>query len=91
MAGVIKVICPACQCSAVNRKTVWLDDAKTLANAYYCCTNPDCNMRFVFNFELSRVTSPSDLHEDSIVKTLLQRLKPSEKQMALDILLSDGA
>ncbi|ECC3463239.1 transcriptional regulator [Salmonella enterica subsp. enterica] len=91
MAGVMKIECPACRCRAANRKTVWLDDAKTLANVYYTCTNPDCNMRFSFNLDGFRVISPSDLQSDSVVKTLLQRLKPDEKQMALDILLSDGA
>lgn len=46
-------------------------------------------MRFTLNLSDLRVTSPSDLQTDGVVKALLQRLKPDEKQMALDILLND--
>lgn len=91
MAGVMKIKCPACHCKAAIRKTTWQDDAETLAFIYCCCTNADCNMRFTYNLDNLRITSPSDLKTDGVVKTLLQRLKPDEKQMALDILLSDGA
>ncbi|EAY9944900.1 transcriptional regulator [Salmonella enterica] len=91
MAGVMKIECPACHYRAAIRKTVWQDDAKTLAAVYCTCKNPDCNMRFTFNLTDLRVTSPSDLQTDGVVKALLQRLKPDEKQMALDILLSDSA
>ncbi|EPC4839157.1 transcriptional regulator [Salmonella enterica] len=91
MAGVMKIKCPACHCRSAIRKTVWRDDAETLANVYCTCTNPDCNMRFLYNLTDLRVISPSDLQTDGVVKALLQRLKPDEKQMALDILLSDGA
>lgn len=89
MAGVMKIECPACHCRAAVRKTTWQDDAKTLAVVYCTCTNSDCNMRFTYNLENLRITSPSDFHTDGIVKTLLQRLKPDEKQMALDILLNE--
>ncbi|ECF0263759.1 transcriptional regulator [Salmonella enterica subsp. enterica serovar Java] len=91
MAGVMKIECPACHCRAAVRKTAWQDDAKTLAVVYCTCTNSDCNMRFTLNLSDLRVISPSDLQTDGVVKALLQRLKPDEKQMALGILLSDGA
>ncbi|ECC9720524.1 transcriptional regulator [Salmonella enterica subsp. enterica serovar Bareilly] len=91
MAGVIKIKCPACHCKAVIRKTAWQNDAKTLAVVYCTCTNSACNMRFRYNLEMNQIISPSDLQTDGVVKALLQRLKPEEKQMALDILLNDGA
>ncbi|EOA1532023.1 transcriptional regulator [Salmonella enterica subsp. enterica serovar Braenderup] len=91
MAGVMRVKCPACHSKAVIRKTAWQDDAETLAIVYCTCTNSDCNMRFKYNLDNLQITSPSDLQTDGVVKALLQRLKPDEKQMALDILLSDGA
>lgn len=91
MANVLRIKCPACHCKAVIRKTAWQDDAKTLAVVYYTCTNSDCNMRFTYYLGNLRITSPSDLQTDGVVKALLQRLKPDEKQMALDILLNDGA
>ncbi|ESG72590.1 hypothetical protein SEEM1594_07615 [Salmonella enterica subsp. enterica serovar Muenchen str. baa1594] len=48
-------------------------------------------MRFTYYLGNLQITSPSDLQTDGVVKALLQRLKPDEKQMALDILLNDGA
>ncbi|ECT1020365.1 transcriptional regulator [Salmonella enterica] len=91
MAGVMKIKCPACHCKAVIRKTAWQDDAKTLAVVYCTCANSACNMRFAYHLGNLQITSPSDLQTDGVVKALLQRLKPDEKQMALDILLNDGA
>ncbi|ECW2125213.1 transcriptional regulator [Salmonella enterica] len=90
MATVMKINCPACHCRAVIRKTAWQDDAKTLAVVYCTCTNSACNMRFKYHLGNLRIISPSDLQTDGVVKALLQRLKPDEKQMALDILLNDG-
>lgn len=91
MAGVMIIECPACHRRSAIRKTAWQDDAKTLAVVYCKCTNAACNMRFSLNLTDLRVISPSDLQTDGVVKALLQRLKPEEKQMALDILLNDGA
>ncbi|EOC0700618.1 ogr/Delta-like zinc finger family protein [Salmonella enterica subsp. enterica serovar Kokomlemle] len=91
MTSVLRIKCPVCHCKAAIRKTAWQDDAKTLAFIYCHCTNADCNMRFRYNFEMNRIISPSDLQTDGVVKALLQRLKPDEKRMALDILLNDDA
>ncbi|MEG2692082.1 MAG: transcriptional regulator [Hafnia sp.] len=81
---VLKVSCPVCDAKAKNYGTHWQNEF--LANLYYICTNPKCNMRFGFCLDSFRVISPSDLRSDGVVKALLQRLNPEEKQMALELL-----
>lgn len=79
-----KVSCPVCNARMHNRKTNWL--APTYAQEYYTCSNPECSETAVYGFERQRTISPSGLTRDGSLRALLERLKPDERQMALDLL-----
>ncbi|NHB87176.1 ogr/Delta-like zinc finger family protein [Photorhabdus tasmaniensis] len=81
---VFKIHCPECHAPAIIRKTEWKD--KKVADLYCACTEVECGHTFVFNATYSHTLSPSGLTGNQLVKTLLERLRPEEKQMALDLL-----
>lgn len=83
--------CHDCGCRAIIERTVWKTENKTdVANLYVRCTNLECGHTWVENVTYSHTLVPSAL-KDSVVRLLLDRLKPEERQMALDLLMKDGA
>lgn len=81
---VFKIKCPECGQPAIIRKSDWKD--KKLADLYCACTEVECGHTFVFNASFSHTLSPSGLTGNKLVKFLIDRLKPEEKQMAIDLL-----
>ena len=81
---VFKIKCPECGQPAIIRKSDWKD--KKLADLYCACTEVECGHTFVFNVSFSHTLSPSGLSGNKLVKALLERLKPDERQLALDLL-----
>lgn len=81
---VFKIKCPECGQPAIIRKSDWKD--KKLADLYCACTEVECGHTFVFNASFSHTLSPSGLAGNKLVKFLIDRLKPEEKQMAIDLL-----
>lgn len=81
----LKIKCPACHAPAIIRKTVWVHDTD-LANLYCSCTRVECGKTWVSSLAYSHGLSPSGLTESNLVKELLARLRPEERQMALDLL-----
>ncbi|WP_279050082.1 ogr/Delta-like zinc finger family protein [Cedecea davisae] len=88
---VFKVNCPECGSAAVIRKTDWKDNPKKYADLYCACSEVECGHTFVFNVMFSHTLSPSGLTGNKLVKFLLERLKPDEKQFALDLLSGNVA
>lgn len=81
----LKMLCPACRSPAIIRKTVWIDVTQ-FADVYCACTKVECGKTWVSNLTYHHGLSPSGLTESNLVKELLARLRPDEKQMALDLL-----
>lgn len=81
---IFKINCPECGEPAVIRKSDWKD--KKLADLYCACTEVECGHTFVFNASFSHTLSPSGLTGNKLIKFLIDRLKPEEKQFALDLL-----
>lgn len=81
---VFKIKCPECGQPAIIRKSDWKD--KKLADLYCACTEVECGHTFVFNASFSHTLSPSGLTGNKLVKFLIDRLKPEERQLALDLL-----
>lgn len=81
---VFKINCPECAAPAIIRKTNWQD--KRLADLYCGCTDVECGHTFVFKAEYSHSLSPSGLTGNRLVKALIERLRPEERQIALDLL-----
>ncbi|EOC9731190.1 ogr/Delta-like zinc finger family protein [Enterobacter kobei] len=81
---VFKIKCPECGQPAIIRKSDWKD--KKLADLYCACTEVECGHTFVFNASFSHTLSPSGLTGNRLVKFLIDRLKPEERQFALDLL-----
>ena len=81
---IFKIHCPECNAPAVIRKTEWKN--KQLADLYCACSEVECGHTFVFNAIFSHSLSPSGLTGSKLVKFLLDRLKPDERQYALDLL-----
>lgn len=81
---VFKIKCPECGQPAIIRKSDWKD--KKLADLYCACTEVECGHTFVFNASFSHTLSPSGLTGNKLVKFLIDRLKPEERQIALDLL-----
>ncbi|HAT5009351.1 ogr/Delta-like zinc finger family protein [Serratia sp. PGPR-27] len=85
---IFKIHCPECDAPAIIRKTEWKN--KQLADLYCACTEVECGHIFVFNSTFSLPLSPSGLTGNNLVKALLERLKPNERQFALDLLQSQA-
>ncbi|MDM2943306.1 ogr/Delta-like zinc finger family protein [Citrobacter sp. Cm038] len=81
---VFKIKCPECGSPDIIRKSDWKD--KKLADLYCACTEVECGYTFVFNAQFSHTLSPSGLTGNKLVKFLIDRLKPEERQFALDLL-----
>lgn len=81
---VLKLSCPECHSSAIIKKTSWKH--VHLADMYCACDNVECGHTWVSNVTFSHTLSPSGLTGSRLVSELLKRLKPDEKQMALDLL-----
>ncbi|KLP41769.1 ogr/Delta-like zinc finger family protein [Enterobacter ludwigii] len=83
----LKMTCSACLSPAIIRKTVWVDETKTqFANVYCACTKVECGKTWVSNLTYHHGLSPSGLTESNLVKELISRLRPGERQMMLDFL-----
>ncbi len=81
---VMKVYCPECgelaNICKTNRKDVHLSDL-------YCrCSDVECGHTFVLNVTFSHTISPSAKAGHSLVKALLNLIRPDDRQMALDLL-----
>ena len=84
MSRSFKILCPICDSTSTIRKTEWKD--KKVGDVYCACNNVECGYTFVFNAVFSHGLSPSALTDSGLVKTLLERMNPREKQMALEFL-----
>lgn len=83
--------CRYCGCRSIIERTEWKTESKTdVANLYVRCTNLECGHTWVENVTYSHTLVPSAL-KDGVVRLLIDRLKPEERQMALDLLTNGGA
>ncbi|EJI4221491.1 ogr/Delta-like zinc finger family protein [Salmonella enterica] len=83
--------CRYCGSRSNIQHTEWKTENKTdVANLYVRCTNLECGHTWVENVTYSHTLVPSAL-KDGVVRLLLDRLKPEERQIALDLLMKDGA
>ncbi|UIA82130.1 ogr/Delta-like zinc finger family protein [Erwinia tracheiphila] len=80
----LKITCSKCGARMHIRKSVW--KTPQFADLYCTCTNVECSETGVFNVTWSHAISPSGLETGGLLKALLERLRPDEKQMALDLL-----
>lgn len=85
---VFKIRCPEYGSPAIIRKSDWKD--KKLADLYCACSEVECGHTFVFNVSFSHTLSPSGLTGNKLVKFLIDRLKPEERQFALDLLVGQN-
>lgn len=82
---IFKIKCPDCNAPAMIRKTEW--KSTQLADLYCACSEVECGHTFVFNVSYSHTLSPSGLkNSNKLVSFLIERLKPEERQMALNLL-----
>lgn len=81
---VFKIKCPECGSPAIIRKSDWKD--KKLADLYCACAEVECGHTFVFNASFSHTLSPSGLTGNKLVKFLIDRLTPEERQFTLELL-----
>ena len=82
-----KARCFCCGERAVIEKTVWKDDR--FADVYYRCKRLECGHTWVMNLTYSHTLTPSGL-ENGVLKLLIERMRPEEKQMALELLQALG-
>lgn len=80
----LKITCSKCGARMHIRKSVW--KTTQFADLYCTCTNVECSETGVFNVTWSHAISPSGLEGKGLIKALLERLRPDERQMALDLL-----
>ena len=78
-----KARCFCCGERAVIEKTVWKDDR--FADVYCRCKRLECGHTWVMNLTYSHTLTPSGL-ENGVLKLLIERMRPEEKQMALELL-----
>ncbi|MGL4925632.1 MAG: ogr/Delta-like zinc finger family protein [Plesiomonas shigelloides] len=78
-----KAVCHICQAPAHIHKTVWKTDR--YADVYYRCSRLECGETWVMNLSYSHTLVPSGL-DNSIIKMLIERMRPDERQMALELL-----
>ena len=83
-----KIKCRCCGAQAIIQKTVWKTDNYDFADAYYRCTRLECGHTWVMNLTYSHTLVPSGL-QSGVLKLLIERLGPEEKQMALELLQGD--
>lgn len=81
---VFKIKCPECGQPAIIRKSDWKD--KKLADLHCACTEVECGHTFVFNASFSHTLSPNGLTGNKLVKILINRLTPEERQFTLELL-----
>jgi len=81
----IKVICDVCGARMINRKTNW-QKTGVYADCYYTCTNVECSRTSVWVLNHHHDVTPSGLEKNGVMKELLSRLSPEERQMAIDFL-----
>ncbi len=81
---VMKILCTECGANAVIRKTA--RKHRQIADLYCACSDVECGHTFVMNVTFSHTLSPSGLTGSKLVKALLERLRPDERQFALDLL-----
>lgn len=83
--------CRYCGCRSIIERTEWKTESKTdVANLYVRCTNLECGHTWVEGVTYLYTLVPSAL-KDGVVRLLIDRLKPEERQMALDLLTNGGA
>lgn len=83
--AVTKVTCSVCGARMHNRKTNWQSPGE-YADCYYTCTNVDCSRTSVWVMSHHHDITPSGLVKDGLVKAIVGRLNPDERQMMLDLL-----
>nr|DAY60182.1 MAG TPA: Ogr/Delta-like zinc finger protein [Caudoviricetes sp.] len=81
---VLKIECPECGSKAVIRKTN--RKHRQIADIYCACSDVECGHTFVMNLTFSHTLSPSAKTGDILIKTLIDQLSTTQKQMALDLL-----
>lgn len=83
MSRTQKITCRHCGERAIIRSTEW--KTADFADVYCQCKNIHCGHTWVMHLSHSHTLVPSGL-DNSRIKLLIESLKPSEKQLALDIL-----
>lgn len=78
-----KARCHCCGAHAVIEKTARKTDQ--FADVYYRCTRLECGHTWVMNLTYSHTLVPSGL-DNGVLKLLIERMRPEEKQMALELL-----
>ncbi|WP_042858812.1 ogr/Delta-like zinc finger family protein [Dickeya sp. NCPPB 3274] len=86
---VLKIECPECGAKAVIRKTN--RKHRQIADIYCACSDVECGYTFVMNLTFSHTLSPSSKTGDQLLQTVLNNLKPEQRQMALDLLKTAAA
>ncbi|HIE9847144.1 ogr/Delta-like zinc finger family protein [Klebsiella aerogenes] len=84
MSRNLKIICNECEGPAIVTKT----HRKTalFADLYCQCKDAECGHTFVLNVTYSHTLSPSARNGRQLVKSLLELLRPEDRQMALELL-----
>ena len=78
-----KARCSCCGSRAIIEKTLRKTDY--FADVYYRCTRLECGHTWVMNLTFSHTLVPSGL-DNGVLKLLIERMRPEEKQMALELL-----
>lgn len=90
MSRAQKRLCRCCGSRAVIERTQWKTDNTDVGDIYVRCTNLQCGHVWVDKNYYSHTLVPSAL-DGGLVRLLLDRLKPEERQLALDLLMKDSA
>lgn len=81
---VMKIECPECGANAVIRKTH--RKHRQISDVYCACSDVECGYTFVMNLTFSHTLSPSAKTGDKLLQTVINNLRPDQRQMALDLL-----
>jgi len=87
--AVIIVTCSKCGARMHNRKTNWQKPGE-YATCYYTCTNVDCSRTSAWSMSREHDITPSGLDSSGILQGIVERLKPDERQLLLELLQPAG-
>lgn len=79
-----KATCHCCGGRAIIQDTEWKIDGQ-FADVYYRCKELKCGHTWVMTLAYKHTLVPSGL-DNGVLKLLIERLRPDEKQMALELL-----
>ncbi|WP_252430463.1 ogr/Delta-like zinc finger family protein [Citrobacter portucalensis] len=58
-----------------------------LSDVYCACNNFECGHTFIVNMTFSHTLSPSALTSDRAIKTLIDMMSPSQREIAIKLLI----